>query len=286
MKASAQNSSDWNSSEPKIPVSGISRSIIRWGPGYAKLRRAFTLIELLAVIVIIALLAALLVPALGRSMSAARRSKCAVNLQQLALANQTRADDAGFFAPAAADIWGKNLQRWHGTRTSISKAFDGTSGPLSPYLGGERMVRACPSLTGVKSGFEQGCGGYGYNAIGVGSQDYIVGALAGPTNGMKPQLLSQPGSTLMFTDAAFLQAGSLIEYSFAEPYFFVSDRPPVTTTYNATPSIHFRHGDLAGVVWCDGRVSWEAMKTSYSDEHTRNRIGWFGEADNKLFAPF
>jgi|SRR6185369_14811940 prepilin-type N-terminal cleavage/methylation domain-containing protein len=67
-----------------------TKSCRRWGEYSAC---AFTLTELLVVIVIIAILAALLLPALASAKESARRSACLSNLKQIGIAIQTYAQD-------------------------------------------------------------------------------------------------------------------------------------------------------------------------------------------------
>ena len=63
-------------------------------------RAAFTLVELLAVIGIIALLIAILLPALGKARKQAQEVKCMNNIRQLCLAMITYADTHMGYIPA------------------------------------------------------------------------------------------------------------------------------------------------------------------------------------------
>jgi prepilin-type N-terminal cleavage/methylation domain-containing protein len=77
-----------------------------------QLRRAFTLIELLVVTAIIAILAAMLLPALARSKESSRQAACASNLRQLALSLAIYADDHGGVYPVRSQLnrWPARLQ--------------------------------------------------------------------------------------------------------------------------------------------------------------------------------
>lgn len=62
-------------------------------------QQGFTLIELLVVIAIIAILSAILLPALGKARDTARRSVCAANLKQLGCGSLMYADDYNGYFP-------------------------------------------------------------------------------------------------------------------------------------------------------------------------------------------
>ena len=84
---------------------------------------AFTLIELLVVISIIALLLAILMPALAAARSGSRALACKSNLRQLLIAGIGYAmENDGFYVPAASDMWDDaGLHRWHGRRLALRR---------------------------------------------------------------------------------------------------------------------------------------------------------------------
>jgi prepilin-type N-terminal cleavage/methylation domain-containing protein len=264
-------------------------------------KRAFTLVELLVVITVLALLLALLMPALAGARSQGQALACRSNLRQLVLANTGYAtENDGSYVPAAKDMWDNaGRYRWHGVRNSIGEPFDPTKGPLAGYLA-DGQVKECPAhVNFVKSSdwntsFEEGCGGYGYNMAYLGSRLWDP-ALTGPqafqqtysrTTSMHE--VANPGQTLMFADTAMANDGdALIEYSFAEPPFAVFGGQVLTGCW-MSPSIHFRHGDHANVGWTDNHVGPEPMANGdatnvYGVHSGTLKIGWFEPVDNSPF---
>jgi len=267
-------------------------------------RGAFTLIELLISIALIALLLGILMPSLSGARLSAQRIVCGSNLRQLQLANTMYSDaNDGFFVPGAADF-DTNLERWHGSRENRYVPFKPESGPLTPYIGVDtgEAIRTCPTFAGqldrlaeAGEGFEQGCGGYGYNNAYVGSRlgraqgQLRYNGINADKTGERVSVFETPDSTVAFTDTAFPASHaklSIIEYSFAEPRFH-----PDLDDRRADPSIHFRHSDLSNVVWLDTHVSSEQMSFSwtsglYDPYPGCEQLGWFGEEDsNELFDP-
>lgn len=257
---------------------------------------AFTIIELLVVVSIIILLVGILVPITQNALDRAKSAKCMSNLRAIHEANMMYASDKGYYVPAAEDIKGRNLTRWHGRRESTSEPFRGRNGPLTPYLGNSGRIRRCPSFSNYKTNpdadnaFESSCGGYGYNRSGVGSRMYFYGQTRQANKkGMAPDMIDKPAQTVMFCDTAFAQPYGrpeyLIEYSFAEPYSF-SLSEDSGSGHKTTPSIHFRHDKHTHVVWCDGHVTAEKAELPPTKPYSRFDINWLGEENNELFDPY
>src|SRR3954465_12070365 len=98
-------------------------------------RIAFTLIELLVVIAIVAILASLILPALGRAKESGRATQCLSNLHQLGLGLQMYVGDNRNLLPTMTNI------------TSISNYFGSPPTPnlLLTHAVANTNIWRCPS---------------------------------------------------------------------------------------------------------------------------------------------
>lgn len=265
-----------------------TRTLSRTGSRQRRHQRAFSLVELLISVSVIAMLLAILLPSLAGARDQAKSAVCASNIRQIALANLMYAqDDNDRLCPGAADFL-HNLHRWHGARDRVNQPFDSARGPITPYLGPDGRIRRCPSFRGFDDGtaaFEAGSGAYGYNNafLGVELQPFSgdLYTLRTDRGGAALDRVGHPSETLMFADAAFA-ADRLIEYSFAEPRFFP------TSGWRADPSVHFRHSSAANIAWTDGHVDRRLRTDSYTSglytaDPARLGIGWFGRSDTNRY---
>lgn len=106
-----------------------TRAVTRRGSGGS---RGFTLVEILVVVSIIALMAAILMPVFLQARDSARRNGCASNQRQIGVALLTYSDDyGGFLPPSAITI----------SYTGETRTWDQL---LMPYIQDVRIFK-CPS---------------------------------------------------------------------------------------------------------------------------------------------
>lgn len=97
---------------------------------HPKVARAFTLVEVLVVLAILSVLAALVIPMINRAMVSAKSSACASNMRQIGVAMMTYASDYGGELPETS----------HSGDASLSWIYT-----LSRYLGDMDEIRICPA---------------------------------------------------------------------------------------------------------------------------------------------
>jgi prepilin-type N-terminal cleavage/methylation domain-containing protein/prepilin-type processing-associated H-X9-DG protein len=212
---------------------------------------AFTLVELLVAIAIIAMLAGLLFPTLARATAAARRAKCAGNLRQLGLATQMYWDDnAGACFRYRSAITNNGAVYWFGWIEDGAeglRAYDATQAALYPYLQGHG-VELCPALTCTGTKFKLKAKGATY---GYGYNLFLSAAMNRPARNIGR--VSNPAGIALFADAAQVnvwQAPASPSNPMLEEWYYVDDN-------DSQPNGHFRHQQKANALFCDSHVGTE-----------------------------
>lgn len=181
-------------------------------------RAAFTLVELLVAIAVIAILAALLLPTLAKARERARRARCASNLRQIAMASFMYVDDHEHTFPIQPDDGVPVLAiGGHGTNF-----YD----QLNPYLN-QLAIWICPSTRPAPGEL----------------MSYHMNGFIITTSGFQQSGIRQPSDTLLIGESG----GTRWNQAYLRPDQhgdYLYDRPQLT------------HNGGGNATFADGHVTW------------------------------
>ncbi|EIP97168.1 prepilin-type N-terminal cleavage/methylation domain-containing protein [Opitutaceae bacterium TAV1] len=195
---------------------------------------AFTLIELLTVIVIIGILAAILIPVVSRVRESARKAQCISNLRQNGVAFLAFAMEHKDTLPLSCD-YGSHDFLCGRTPDPTDKTYCGWFHGIKPYLTSNgkldgKAVLACKVFEkdipdGEVDSSRHNYSGYSYNKSGCGYQS------SGTKHMKKLTDMAAPSRTPILFET---------KYSKGNPY--------------DPGSFAFRHGNVANILMVDGHV--------------------------------
>ncbi|MCA9280096.1 MAG: DUF1559 domain-containing protein [Phycisphaeraceae bacterium] len=265
---------------------------------------AFTLVELLVSIAIIALLMGLLVPTLAHARDAARSAKCMSNQRQLMLGWHAYANDYHDRAMPLAYTETKLIGTgdriyWWGSDGNVSGHVDHTQGFISQYIGGHHELHdgdvcQCPCQSS-DSYVRQGPTGeitstYGYNGYYLSPRytpgwSYSIGHRPWQTIGS----VRQPSNVLVFADTllpSVIASQPPSNNALLDPPMLYSNG---TWTENQSPTTAFRHAAKSSMGVAEGAVADGSVRSFRAQPdwltHPKQRIGSVGTDPGPHYVP-
>jgi prepilin-type N-terminal cleavage/methylation domain-containing protein/prepilin-type processing-associated H-X9-DG protein len=259
-------------------------------------RHGFTLIELAAVIAVVAIVAALLLPCLSRTMAATDAAVCKGNLRQSTIAvnmyvtdHQTYPLGQQYFHYLIGPYL--NLPRFDSWQAAVV-------GEPNAYIGGpdlRRTVLNCPSFCRLPNAYTFA---FGYNWGGVsgtspgrsgrfhlGLGGEILSRSQASTNkglptsmrAIKDSEVIRPGNMIALGDSiavSFAQGPHSITGGFSDLSMAVVNGATLLKEPAYTETWKKRHKDRFNVTFCDGHVETLKSRTIADNENAEHRRRW------------
>jgi prepilin-type N-terminal cleavage/methylation domain-containing protein/prepilin-type processing-associated H-X9-DG protein len=216
------------------------------------MRRAFTLIELLITVALIALLVAIMLPALHRARQEARQTACMANLHFLAIATDQYLADSReafwryYWTVPDGRLWWFGFEP-NGPGSGPYRPIDKSRAVLTPYLGTSDNRLQCPSFPYgdpcVFPKFAEPTASFGMNLV--------LGPVSGSTR-RRVEYLGREAKVFIFADACHFDFGPLMNEG-----HYVSWMPSAAGPGGYG---HFRHRTRANVLYLDAHVAPQRLR--------------------------